>query len=213
MSARDRIFAAIAKALGSENPAGSIRAEAEALLAEPERVRPRLPEGDLVSLFETAVTRLPPGASSRRVGRLADLPRAVAEHLAARGLGPALKLQPDPALLALDWTGAGLALHEEVDDLVSLSLAECGVAETASLVIRSGPRMAVLDAFLPLHHLVALRIGDVVPHLEEAIARADLARSRNVVVITGPSGTTDIEGNLVIGVHGPATLHVFLIEE
>jgi len=211
--ARERIFAAIRHAIGPSRAPERIRAEADALLLEPERVRPRLPEGDLPSLFEAAVTRLPPGASSQRVAGWAALPATVAAHLAARGLDPALKLQPVPALLSLPFAEAGLTAREEVDDRIALSLAECGVAETASLVIRSGPDMAILDAFLPLHHLVALRLRDIVPHLEEAVARFDLARSRNLVIVTGPSGTTDIEGSLVIGVHGPATLHIFLIED
>ncbi|WP_062110965.1 LutC/YkgG family protein [Aureimonas sp. AU40] len=213
MSAREAIFSAIGRALGPAKSAAAIQAEADALLAEPERVRPRLPEGDLVSLFEAAVTRLPPGASSERVAGLAALPGAAAAHLARRGREPTLKLQPLPALQNLSWADSGVALSEEVDDRVALSMAECAIAETASLVIRSGADMAILDAFLPLHHLVALRASDIVPHLEEAFARFDLARSRNLVIVTGPSGTTDIEGSLVIGVHGPATLHIFLIED
>lgn len=213
MSARETIFSAIGRALGRSADPAAIRAEADALLAEPERVRPRLPAGDPVSLFETAVTRLPPGASSERLPSFADLPAACARRLAALDLPPALKLQPRPEIEALDWAGAGLALQAAVDDRVSLSVAERGIAETASLVLRSGADMAILDAFLPLHHMVALRARDIVPHLEDAVADADLARSRNLVIVTGPSGTTDIEGSLVIGVHGPATLHVFLIEE
>lgn len=209
--AREAIFAAIRHAIGPARPADRIRAEADALLAEPERVRPRLPEGDPIALFEAAVTRLPPGASCERVAGFAALPAAVAAHLAARGREPTLKIQPTPALLALPFAQSGVTPRQEVDDRIALSLAECAVAETASLLIRSGPDMAVLDAFLPLHHLVAVRTSDVVPHLEEAVARFDLARSRNLVIVTGPSGTTDIEGNLVIGVHGPATLHIFLI--
>ncbi|WP_062222827.1 LutC/YkgG family protein [Aureimonas sp. D3] len=211
--ARERIFAAIRHAIGPARAPDRIRAEADALLLEPERVRPRLAHGDLTTLFEAAVTRLPPGASSERVANWAALPAAVAAHFATRGREPALKLQPTPALLALPFAEAGVALREEVDDQIALSLAECAVAETASLLIRSGPDMAILDAFLPLHHLVAVRTADIVPHLEEAVARFDLSRSRNLVVVTGPSGTTDIEGSLVIGVHGPATLHIFLIED
>lgn len=212
MSARDRIFAAIEAAIGRAAAPDAIRAEADALLAEPERVRPRLPEGDVAALFEEAVKRLPPGASCERVASFDGLPGAVRRLLDARGLAPALKIQPVPAFETLGWTTAGLRLQAEVDDQVSLSLAEAAVAETGSLVLRSGPQMAVLDAFLPLHHIVAVRIADIVPHLEDAVGRSDLARSRNLVIVTGPSGTTDIEGSLVIGVHGPATLHIVLVE-
>jgi L-lactate dehydrogenase complex protein LldG/L-lactate dehydrogenase complex protein LldF len=212
MSAREAIFAAIERALGPAGDAQAIRREADALLAEPERVRPRLPEGDLVALFAAAVARLPPGASVERIDSIEALPAAVAARLASLNLPPALKLQPDPAILALDWAGAGLASQEEVDDRVALSLARTGIAETASLVLRSGPTMPILDAFLPLHHIVALPMSGIVPHLEEAVAGADLAAVRNLVVVTGPSGTTDIEGSLVIGVHGPATLHIVLFD-
>ena len=212
MSAREAIFAAIERALGPAGDAQTIRREADALLAEPERVRPRLPEGDLVALFAAAVARLPPGASVERIASLQALPATVAARLAEKGLPPALKLQPDPAILALDWAGAGLTAQEEVDDRVALSLARTAIAETASLVLRSGPTMPILDAFLPLHHIVAVPTSGIVPHLEEAVAGADLATVRNLVVVTGPSGTTDIEGSLVIGVHGPATLHIVLFD-
>lgn len=212
MSARETIFSAIGRALGKPADPAAVRAEADALLAEPERVRPRLPEGDPVALFEAAVKRLPPGASSERLGCLGDVPAACARRLDALGLAPALKIQPLPDLERLDWPASGLAPSLEVDDRVSVSMAERGIAETASLVLRSGPEMAILDAFLPLHDIAVLRVRDIVAYLEDAVAGADLARSRNLVVVTGPSGTTDIEGSLVIGVHGPATLHILLIE-
>ena len=35
----------------------------------------------------------------------------------------------------------------------------------------------------------------------------------NVNLITGASGTTDIEGSYVRGAHGPSFLHVVLLED
>ncbi|HHW62801.1 MAG TPA: LUD domain-containing protein, partial [Rhodocyclaceae bacterium] len=35
---------------------------------------------------------------------------------------------------------------------------------------------------------------------------------RNVNIITGASGTTDIEGSLVLGAHGPRYLHVIIVD-
>lgn len=214
-SARERVLGAVRAALsGTPRPApDAIARAARELLREPERVRPRLPPGEPVALFEAAVARLPPGATVERVARWTGVPERIAARLVDLGASAELKIAPEPVLAALDWRAAGLDLVDDPNERAALSIAECAVAETASLVLRSGPRMAVLDAFLPLHHFVAVRVRDVLPHLEDAVARSDLARSRNLVVITGPSGTTDIEGSLVIGVHGPATLHILLIED
>ena len=38
-----------------------------------------------------------------------------------------------------------------------------------------------------------------------------MAQPRNAILITGPSGTTDIEGSYVRGAHGPGFLHVLLV--
>ncbi|SHJ71646.1 L-lactate dehydrogenase complex protein LldG [Aureimonas altamirensis DSM 21988] len=213
MSARQDIFERIAQAIGPARPPAEIAAEAAALLADPEAVRPPTPRGDLGTRFMDAVTRLPPGASVEQIDDMSALPAAVARRLAAMGLEPALKIQPTPDFQALDFQAVGIGLRDAVDDRTSLSLAEAAIAETASLVIRSGPHMPILDAFLPLHHLVAVRRRDILPYLDDFLDHADLVRSRNVVIVTGPSGTTDIEGSLVIGVHGPATLHIFVVDE
>ena len=56
-----------------------------------------------------------------------------------------------------------------------------------------------------------LPVDRIVHSLNEALARVDWAESSNVVAITGPSRTGDIESILTLGVHGPRHLHIVLI--
>ena len=70
----------------------------------------------------------------------------------------------------------------------------------------------LLLSFLPLHHIVVLEERSLLPHLEDYAARmAGQPQPRNAILITGPSGTTDIEGSYVRGAHGPGFLHVLMI--
>ena len=132
-------------------------------------------------------------------------------YLAAHGLPESVALQPAAELERLDW--AGLATHPGMaaDEPVGVGIARWGIAETGSLVFHSGPEMPILSAFLPLHHIVALRVDTILPWLEDYAALAAPA-PRNAVLVTGASGTTDIEGSYVRGAHGPGYLHVVLLE-
>ena len=57
-----------------------------------------------------------------------------------------------------------------------------------------------------------LRRDSLLPHLEDYAAAVQAAAApRNAILITGPSGTTDIEGSYVRGAHGPGFLHVLLV--
>jgi L-lactate dehydrogenase complex protein LldG len=71
----------------------------------------------------------------------------------------------------------------------------------------------VLFEFLPLHHIVALPASSIVAYLEDLAVALEAAGAppRNLNIITGASGTTDIEGNYVRGAHGPGFLHVVLV--
>jgi L-lactate dehydrogenase complex protein LldG len=142
---------------------------------------------------------------------MADIPAAVRRYLADHGL-PRIALQPAAELAALDWDG--IATHADIapDEAAGLGLALWGIAESGSLVVHSGPDNPILLSFLPLHHILVLHRNNLLAHLEDyAAAVQGAAQPRNAILITGPSGTTDIEGSYVRGAHGPGFLHVLLV--
>ena len=73
------------------------------------------------------------------------------------------------------------------------------------------PRMASL--LVPVH-VAVLRVDRLVDSISTLLAtRGDLvAAGSNLVAITGPSRTADIEHTLSRGVHGPGEVHVILLE-
>jgi L-lactate dehydrogenase complex protein LldG len=100
------------------------------------------------------------------------------------------------------------------DLVVGLTGADAGLAESGSIVVRSGrgrPRMASL---IPLVHVAVLSTHRLYRSLSHYVADhpAAIEGTSNLVIITGPSRTGDIEQQLNLGVHGPKHLHVILVE-
>lgn len=213
MTARDRILGAIRAALPAARPApDAIAAEALALLDDPDATRPRLAAQGLAEAFILKAEAI--GTTIDRVPGMDGVPPAVRRYLDEHGLRPSLALEQAPALTGLDW--AGLDTHASVapDEPVALGLALWGIAESGSLIVHSGVHTPILLSFLPLHHIVVLRQADLLAHLEDYAARlVPSAVPRNAILVTGPSGTTDIEGSYVRGAHGPGFLHVILVSE
>ena len=212
MSTRDDILEAVRAGLGVRHvDAAQVRREAAALLADLPSTRPILAAADLPEVFAARATTPKVAATVERIGSASELPAAVRRHLAARGLRPAIALQPAAELRALDWTGFELHASVAPDEAVVVGVARWGIAETGSLVFHSGAETPILANFLPLHHLVLLHGRTIVAHLEDYAAAAAGERApRNVNIITGASGTTDIEGSLVLGAHGPKYLHILI---
>ncbi|MDP9013393.1 MAG: LUD domain-containing protein [Pseudomonadota bacterium] len=216
--ARNSILTAI-RAAQADHRSGSLMLETDRIAAESERLRRRVAgtrpdrlgggpeEAFLERLVSPAVA-----ATAERVGTLGEFPAAVRRYLAAQGLGASVSLQPHPHLLALDWSRIECHGHIGHDEPVAVGLALGAIAETGTLVFHSGPTSPTLFAFLPIHHIVAVEARNIWGWLEDyADAVAAQAPPRNVNLITGASGTTDIEGTLVRGAHGPNRLHIVLI--
>jgi L-lactate dehydrogenase complex protein LldG len=96
--------------------------------------------------------------------------------------------------------------------------ADAAIAESGSIALVSGPGRGRLASLLPPLHIALLSASRIVRSLPEALDL--LARSfgptffsdrSNVVFVSGPSRTADIELSLTLGVHGPRAVHVVIV--
>jgi L-lactate dehydrogenase complex protein LldG len=210
---RERILEAVRAGLGARPlQPQEIAAEAAALLTEPDLIRPQLGQRDLVEVFAEHFISQKLGGTLETILDLESLPDAVRRYLSAQGVPPAIALQPAAELLGLNWDGIETRRTMAKDEAVGVGFARWAIAETGSLVFHSGPDTPILFNFLPLHHVVAVRASTILPHLEDyAEAASRTGAPRNAGLVTGASGTTDIEGSYVRGAHGPRFLHVVVI--
>lgn len=163
------------------------------------------------------------------VARVPDadaVPDAVAEYLAAQNLPSEAAMAPHPELRAMPWDRRPLLRLREgraaATDLVSLQHAFAAVAETGTLMLPSAPERPTTLNLLSDTTVVVLRASRVVGAYEEAwdLLRAERTDAltdgfmpRNVMFVTGPSRSADIEQTLELGAHGPRQVHVVLIED
>jgi len=94
--------------------------------------------------------------------------------------------------------------------------ATAGIALTGSVVVDTN-RSGRLVSLLPPVAVFVLRSSSVVP-LPGDVLRSHGERwpsgpPTNVVLITGPSRSGDIEMSLVVGVHGPGEVHAVLVDD
>lgn len=226
---RNQILAGIRRSLRRGALDGAAAAQAEERLANPPRgLIPARTKGldhkGLVDLFEKYAIEV--GATITRVPNLAAIPDAVASFLAGQNLPPDIAMAPDPLLEAVPWDKRPMLSirkgRSDGRDPVGLSAAFAGVAETATLMLTSGPGGPSTVNFLPETHMVLLPASRVVGPLEDAWSRlrahgpkplAGAAMPRTVNFITGPSRTGDIEQKILMGAHGPRRLHILLVED
>jgi hypothetical protein len=99
-----------------------------------------------------------------------------------------------------------------------------GVVETGSLALYQERDSGLWPSLLPPAHLVVLHERQLLPTLAEGLRvlgdrlkpttnHPTSMRPSMVKIVTGPSSTADIEGQLVVGVHGPGRLGVVLAGE
>jgi L-lactate dehydrogenase complex protein LldG len=106
-------------------------------------------------------------------------------------------------------------LFHDID--ASLSLAQAAIAETGTLVLipdQNEPRMLSLA---PPLHVIKLDTKDIYPSLSKLIAAPPWSQDQdmpsNILFISSPSKTADIQQTLAYGAHGPKEVIVLLVED
>jgi L-lactate dehydrogenase complex protein LldG len=224
MTARETLFASIRQSLGvtGDEPARRV-AVADRLKQHPCGVIPargQLPHAERVKLFAAMVEAA--AGSAEVLPSAADVPAAVAALLRRHNLPMQVRRGDDPRLAALPWdrertlevsTGAS-----DGHQLVSVSHAFAGVAETGTLVMASGTDNPTTLNFLPDTHIIVVDAKDIAGDYEAVWARIREtfgidALPRAINLITGPSRSADIAQILILGAHGPRRLHVLIVGE
>jgi iron-sulfur cluster protein len=103
---------------------------------------------------------------------------------------------------------------------IGISGANLAVAESGTLVIISNEGNARLVTTLPPVHIALITTEKFVETLEQAItltkalipASSGMKVTSYISFITRPSRTTDMEKELVMGVHGPQELHIIILD-
>lgn len=114
---------------------------------------------------------------------------------------------------AARWPACGIAIAAAAD--VAVVNATAAVAQTGSVVVDSDANNGRALSLLPSRAIFVIDAANIVD------APADVLRSRDrwwpngppsqIVMITGPSRSADIEMTLTVGVHGPGVVHALIV--
>jgi L-lactate dehydrogenase complex protein LldG len=107
--------------------------------------------------------------------------------------------------------------EELVNAQVGVTGCECLVSRLGSIMVSTGQMAGRRIYVSPEIHVVLAYTSQLVADLKDAFSKVrkkyESRMPSMVTLITGPSRTADIEKTLVVGVHGPKELYVFLVED
>ena len=97
----------------------------------------------------------------------------------------------------------------------SITSCECLIARTGTIVLSTAQTGRTVSVYAPVHICIAYS-DQLVYDIKDALQLLKEKYSGNIPssisFATGPSRTADIEKTLVVGVHGPKEVYVFLLE-
>ncbi len=90
-----------------------------------------------------------------------------------------------------------------------------GIAETGVVILWPDEKEPRLMSLVPPVHIAVLQADKIYSTFSEALQTEEWAQNMptNVLLISGPSKTADIELTLAFGVHGPKELIVLILNE
>ena len=99
--------------------------------------------------------------------------------------------------------------RSRIDDYqFGITRAVAAIAETGTVILSDASTSRRLGALTPWAHVAVLQRDEVLRTVAQAVARLD--DDPNIVWVTGPSKTAEIEGIQIEGVHGPGRQIVLL---
>lgn len=140
-------------------------------------------------------------------GRVVEGPDGLVALLAGSEVTSAYVDPRLPTGLARGLAAANIEVVKEFDRRraeeigAAVTPATGAIAETGSLILSDADTHDRLAAVAPWVHVAVLDPATIEPSLVTALAH--LPEDPNIVLVTGPSQTADVEGILIRGVHGP----------
>jgi len=98
-----------------------------------------------------------------------------------------------------------------IDDYAfGITAATGAIAETGTIILTDKDTSRRLGALAPWLHVAVVTRATIFPDITAAVAA--LPNDPNIIWVTGPSKTADVEGILIEGVHGPGVQVALLFD-
>lgn len=182
----------------------------------------RIDSADLVQPFVAAARAWHAEVLQTTAGEwMAAVREALARHGCGRvAIGAASPLEPGlaMALHGLEVTRFERPLAHwkaELFDAVDAAVtsAAAGVADTGSLLLLPGPGEPRSLSLVPPVHVAVLRASRLHASLPAALQALAEPLPANLLLVSGPSKTADIQQTLAYGAHGPRDLVIVLVDD